>query len=65
MLVCVYTSGKGSFVVGFTVLVIWDSNGEFYFEGGVMVFVDGGCVCIDEFDKMCDEDCVVIYEVME
>lgn len=53
----IYIFGKGLLVVGLMVFVQRDQLiCEFYFEGGVMVFVDGGVVCIDEFDKMRDED---------
>ena len=61
-----YVSGKSSTAAGLTATVVKDDILKGWgLEAGAMVLANRGIVCIDEFDKMDEEDRSTMHEAME
>lgn len=63
----VYASGKSSSAAGLTAAAVKDNFGEgqWTIEAGALVLADKGVACIDELDKMRDEDRSALHEALE
>jgi len=63
----VYASGKSSTSAGLTAAAVKDDfgDGKWSLEAGALVMADKGVACIDEVDKMRDEDRSALHEAME
>jgi replicative DNA helicase Mcm len=61
-----YAMGRGTTAAGLTAALHKDNDsGEWEISAGVLVLADEGIACIDEIDKMREEDRVNIHEAME
>jgi len=63
----IYTAGKSATGAGLTATAVKDEFGEggWSIEAGALVLADKGIACIDEFDKMGQDDRAAIHEAME
>lgn len=63
----VYSGGKGSSAAGLTASAVRDDFGdaEWGLEAGTLVLASGGIACVDEIDKMDEEDRSAMHGAME
>jgi replicative DNA helicase Mcm len=63
----IYASGKASSAAGLTAAAVRDEFGEgqWTLEAGALVLADMGIACIDEIDKMNDQDRSSLHQAME
>lgn len=63
----IYASGKSASAAGLTAAAVRDEfgDGRWTLEAGALVLADKGLACIDELDKMTDQDRSSLHEAME
>lgn len=65
----IYASGKSSSAAGLTAAAVKDTSpwggGRWTLEAGALVMADHGVACIDEMDKMSEQDRSALHEAME
>ena len=63
----ILAAGGSSTKAGLTATAVKDdfSEGQWVLEAGALVLADGGLACIDEFDKMSNDDRGSIHQAME
>jgi len=63
----IYASGKASSAAGLTAAAVRDEFGEgqWTLEAGALVLADMGTACIDEIDKMDEQDRSALHQAME
>ena len=64
----IFASGKSASGAGLTAAVVRSDefgDGRWNLEAGALVLADKGLACIDEFDKMTQEDRSALHEAME
>ena len=61
-----YTAGKGSTAAGMTATVVRDEFMRGWaLEAGILVLCNKGVACLDEMDKMSEEDSSAMHEALE
>ena len=60
-----YALGRSTSAAGLVMGIDKLADGRNVIKAGPVVLCSGGCVCIDEIDKMADQDRSALHEVME
>lgn len=61
----IITSGKSASAAGLTATAARQTDGRWTVEAGALVLADGGLACVDELDKMRDDDRAALHSAME
>ena len=63
----IFASGKSASAAGLTAAAVKDDfgDGRWTLEAGALVLADKGLACVDELDKMTDQDKSSLHEAME